>query len=643
MVKPSTLWACAHALAILVFANLWSTTASTAPPACGDGQRKGGEQCDGSDLAGATCGSLGYGGGTLACSSSCTYDTTACGSAGIAVCGDGLVEGAEECDVGTDAACPGQCSTECACPGTTPGVLEVHVIDVGQGDAILVVSPDGFTMLFDAGEATEYPTVQAYLAAMGVTGLDYTAVSHMHADHIGGMDLVLADHPEVVSSFDHGGAYESTQFTQYDAAAGNRRVTLQAGQSIDMGPSIQVDVLHAWASSSNENNNSLVLRLTYGTQAVLLGGDCESSCEGSFNPGPIEVYKVHHHGSSDASTNALLDLMSPSAAVISVGDGNAFGHPDPLALDRLANHGVTVYRTDLDGDVVIRSDGSSIAINAPLACSTGATRACGQTDVGTCSLGQQDCVDGGWGTCVGAVGPTPESCGNGLDDDCDGLVDVDDESCGGGGLVIAQVGYDTPGDDTVEEFVDLFNSSGGPMLLDGWSLADNTGSWPLPSGIVVVAGGYVSIARDAAGFESLYGVSADASGMTLSLANGGDRVILVEPGGEVDRVAWGGYDAGWTITAPTGASIERIDPLVDTDGVADWGVTAPAAPRGGTVLGPGPGCGNASCEAGEDCLSCPADCGGVQGGKPATRWCCGNGSCETIGENAGTCPIDCGA
>jgi beta-lactamase superfamily II metal-dependent hydrolase len=135
-------------------------------------------------------------------------------------------------------------------PLMPPGDLWVHAMDVGQGDSILVVSPDGF---------------------------------------------VLANHPEVVACFDHGGTYGTNQYTEYDTAADTRRWTLAATDTIDLGPSMTAEVLHGDTSSSNENNNSLVVRLTYGNTTFLLGGDCEAPCESSIDPGPIQVYKAHHH------------------------------------------------------------------------------------------------------------------------------------------------------------------------------------------------------------------------------------------------------------------------------------------------------------------------------------------------------------
>lgn len=137
-------------------------------------------------------------------------------------------------------------------------------------------------------------------------------------------------------------------------------------------------------------------------------------------------------------------------------------------------------------------------------------------------------------------------------------------------VIISEVYYDTVGTDSKEEWIELYNPTGADVDLSGWTLSDNSRTFTLPSGTVITAGGYLVVARDSAGFTALYGYAPDVSGLTLSLSNSGDQVILSDNNGvEVDMVAWENYIAGWSITASTGQTIARID-LDDTDTVNDW-------------------------------------------------------------------------
>lgn len=252
-------------------------------------------------------------------------------------------------------------------PSTTPtelGPLQVHLIDVWQGDALLVVAPDGTTMLVDAGDEGEYPGLVAYLRDAGVDHVDYTLVSHLHVDHMGSMDRVLEDHPDVRAAYDGGGTLEGSSIDDYEEAAGPLRTTVAVDDTIDLGPGVVVDVLHSDVGDrDNENNNSVVVRITHGDVTFLLGGDCESFvCERALHPGHIDVYKVHHHGSSDSTAWRLLQEMQPTVALIGVGAGNDYGHPHESTLDLLADIGAQVWRTDEDGDVVVTSDGTSVGV-----------------------------------------------------------------------------------------------------------------------------------------------------------------------------------------------------------------------------------------------------------------------------------------
>lgn len=145
--------------------------------------------------------------------------------------------------------------------------------------------------------------------------------------------------------------------------------------------------------------------------------------------------------------------------------------------------------------------------------------------------------------------------------------------------VLSQVAYDTPGDDSVEEWIEIANPTAAPLDLSGYQLADNQGVFALPAGTVLAPGAFLTIARTAAGFTALFGRAPTLEGMTLSLGNAGDELRLVDANGtEIDKVLWESSSAGWPLGASTGKAIQRADIAVDTDSVADW-VVAAAAPR----------------------------------------------------------------
>jgi competence protein ComEC len=233
------------------------------------------------------------------------------------------------------------------------GTLRLVMIDVGQADSLLLVGPDGTSLLVDGGRSGSDDEIEAALEEAGVSRLDYTLATHLHADHIGAMDEILQAHPEVRGCFDHGGEADTSSYDSYAAAATRCRSTLRTGASLDLGPGVQADILHPGSSGSDENASSLVLRVRYAGVSMLLGGDCpEDGCEERLDPGLIDIYKVHHHGSSGASSAAFLDRIQPELALISVGN-NSYGHPAQDAMDRIQAAGASILRSDEQGDVTV--------------------------------------------------------------------------------------------------------------------------------------------------------------------------------------------------------------------------------------------------------------------------------------------------
>jgi len=250
--------------------------------------------------------------------------------------------------------------------------VTVHFIDVGQGDSIFVDTPT-LDMLIDGGPREAGDNVVAYLRTLNITQIDFVVATHPHADHIGGLITVLTEYnitqiPIVVDS-----SFETTTETyqEYMALAEQRTVTYAArGQSFVLDINVNVTVLNPTRplEFDDANDNSIVLKMQVCNVTFLFTGDSEAPSEASilmagFNLSST-ILKVGHHGSRTSTSSAYLEAIDPEVAVISVGEGNQYGHPHQETLDKLAAKDVTVYRTDVDGTVVITIDGANYCVKA---------------------------------------------------------------------------------------------------------------------------------------------------------------------------------------------------------------------------------------------------------------------------------------
>jgi competence protein ComEC len=276
--------------------------------------------------------------------------------------------------------------------------LQVHMLDVGQGDAILIVSPEGKTVLVDAGDTGRGKIVLDALSRYNVKQLDYLIATHAHADHIGGADEVL-NATKVLNVIDSGVVPPSRSssdnenknakpktsgkttelpttkayldFLEAVKKNGSNYEKAMPGQKFDLGGGAFLTVLapiephftpeQVRSGGNAPNANSVVTRLDYGEFSMILTGDAEAQTEERMmSQGATldaKILKVGHHGSKYATTENFLKAVKPEIALISDAENNRYGHPSQAALDRLKAAGVKLYRTDLHGEISITTNG----------------------------------------------------------------------------------------------------------------------------------------------------------------------------------------------------------------------------------------------------------------------------------------------
>jgi competence protein ComEC len=260
------------------------------------------------------------------------------------------------------------------------GRLRVTFLDVGQGDAAFVELPDGRRLLVDGGPGGERRfdvgerVVAPFLWNRAVVSLDAVVMTHADPDHAGGLAAILRRF-RVRELWENGIADPlAEELGRLAARQGTVRRRLTAGDRIWLGV-VPFTVLNPPAPpltgsprgpASDENNNSLVLRVDWGLASFLLTGDLEREGEAELvarrRPLDHRILKVGHHGSRYSTTEEFLGAGRPALAVISAGRRNPFNHPTPEVLARLGQAGVRIYRTDRDGAVLIDTDGTSLTV-----------------------------------------------------------------------------------------------------------------------------------------------------------------------------------------------------------------------------------------------------------------------------------------
>jgi beta-lactamase superfamily II metal-dependent hydrolase len=234
--------------------------------------------------------------------------------------------------------------------------IEVVFLDVGQGDAILVRSPTGATALVDAGPDDR---IVDQLQTHGIDAIDLLVASHAHADHIGGMERVLATHP-VRFYLDNGVPHTTVTYANVmDRLLRTEVAYLQpTARTIEVGD-VAIRVLPPDSTAAEQNDRSVSLLVEYGAFRLLLTGDLETAgLQHLLSVGvpEVTVLKASHHGSRNGVTPAWMAATRPEVVVISCGRDNPYGHPDAWALRYYGVSGTRIYRTDLHGAVTVRAD-----------------------------------------------------------------------------------------------------------------------------------------------------------------------------------------------------------------------------------------------------------------------------------------------
>ncbi len=246
--------------------------------------------------------------------------------------------------------------------------LVMSVIDVGQGDSILVEFPNGQDLLVDAGPRSAGQDVVSYLKKRNISRINILVATHPHEDHIGGMQDVLASFP-VDKVWDSGyshGSRTQENFLQTIKDKGIRFGMPKAGFSQMVGDAkleVLAPVRALSGTNSDANNNSVVLRISYKQTSFLLTGDMESEERSTVSSWPeTTVLKVAHHGSRNGTDKYFLSALSPKFAIISCARGNSYGHPHASTLSALKGAGIKIYDTEDVGTIVLSSDGKNVNV-----------------------------------------------------------------------------------------------------------------------------------------------------------------------------------------------------------------------------------------------------------------------------------------
>ena len=258
--------------------------------------------------------------------------------------------------------------------------LAIHYIDVGQGDCSLIMW-EGASMLIDSGESQYAETVLDYLDQQGIEKLDYVVATHPHSDHMGSMSEIISNvevGKVIVPKVAEGLTPTTVFYEKFLTSLSAKAIKLTAAKpgtsytfsgttaaSVSKTPP-EFEILGPVTDYDDLNNYSVVVKLTYGETSYLFTGDIEKKAENDIleygADVDADVLKSAHHGSSTSSGDKFIDAVSPEICIIQCGDGNDYGHPHAEVVELLDDYGVTSYRTDRYGTIIVYSDGKQIYV-----------------------------------------------------------------------------------------------------------------------------------------------------------------------------------------------------------------------------------------------------------------------------------------